>query len=158
MSTTTEKGAKVVSTANTHPASFANQRRSQRILLSVPLRVSGKHANGKPFAEFTHTLIVSAHGALIQLREPVRVGQRVNAENASTGEEIECTVVDVNPGANGVPEVGVEFTEPNPRFWRVSFPPADWSPRNAEARRFATGSSQASPPVNVPAPKTVPKK
>lgn len=157
MPTTIEEGAKTVSTPNIRPAPFANQRRSQRILLTVPLRVCGIRTNGTPFMEYTNTLIVNAHGALIQLREPVRHGQNLSVRNVKTGEEIDCTVVDVNPGTNGASEIGLEFAEPSPRFWRVSFPPADWSPRNPEAKRFAGSSSQA-PPINVPAPKAVPKK
>src|SRR5437879_2981864 len=67
-----------MSTPNIRPTQTANQRRSQRILLSVPLRVSGKRANGTPFVEHTKTLIVSAHGALLQLKEPVQDGQALS--------------------------------------------------------------------------------
>src|SRR5258707_11238360 len=45
-----------MSTPNTRPTLTANQRRSQRILLSVPLRVSGKRVNGTLFVEHTKTL------------------------------------------------------------------------------------------------------
>jgi hypothetical protein len=31
-------------------------------------------------------------------------------------------------------EVGIELEKPSPRFWRVSFPPEDWTPRSAEAK------------------------
>jgi hypothetical protein len=34
-----------------------NQRRSQRMSLAVPLRVSGEHPNGSEFAEQAGTLI-----------------------------------------------------------------------------------------------------
>ncbi len=128
-----------MNTPNVRPNQFANQRRSQRILLSVPLRVTGKQEKGSVFTEHTNTLIVSAHGALIQLREPVREGHLLTVKNVTTGEEMACRVVDVNTGPNGIPEIGVEFSTPHPRFWRVSFPPADWSARSPEAKRFATG-------------------
>ena len=88
---------------------LANQRRSQRILLSVPLRVSGKRVNGTVFVEHTKTLIVNAHGALLQLREPVREGQKLSVRHVTTGEEILCTVVDLSPGTNGVAEIGVQL-------------------------------------------------
>lgn len=132
-----------MSTPNIRPTQAANQRRSQRILLAVPLRVSGKRANGTAFVEHTKTLIVNAHGALLQLEEPVREGQALSVRNVITGEEASCKVVDLSPGANGVAEIGVEFAEPNPRFWRVSFPPTDWSARNPEAKRFASSPSAA---------------
>jgi PilZ domain len=127
-----------MSTPNIRPAQTANQRRSQRILLAVPLRVSGKRANGVPFVEHTKTLIVSAHGALLQLQEPVQNGQSLSLRNVVTGEEAQCAVVDLNPGASGLAEIGVEFAQPNARFWRVSFPPTDWSTRSPEAKRFAS--------------------
>lgn len=145
-----------MSTLNLRTNPFVNQRRSQRILLCVPLRVSGKQANGTPFAELTNTLIVSAHGALLHLREQVREGQALSLRNVATGEEVPCVVIDVNTGTLGAPEIGVEFTEANPRFWRVSFPPPEWNTRGPEAKRFASGRAAAvvvPPPVKVPASK-----
>ena len=115
---------------------FTNQRRSQRMFLSVPVRVSGEHANGSKFSESASTLVVNAHGGLILMKEVVLVGQRLNVKSESTNEEILCSVVNVEPDANGVHEVGIEFVRPNPKFWRVTFPPADWSPRSPEAKRF----------------------
>ena len=135
-----------MSTPNIRPTQTANQRRSQRVLLSVPLRVSGKRLNGAPFVEHTQTLIVNAHGALFPLQEPVREGQGLNVKNVVTGEEVACKVVDLNPGGNGLAEIGVEFAQPNPRFWRVSFPPVDWSARNPESKRFESGPSSTPHP------------
>jgi hypothetical protein len=102
--------------------------------------------NGTPFVEHTKTLIVNAHGALLQLQEPVREGQALNVRNVTTGEEMPCKVVDLSPGATGLAEIGVEFATVNPRFWRVSFPPADRSTRSLEAKRFASSPSAAPPP------------
>jgi PilZ domain len=139
-----------MSTPNIRPTQVANQRRSQRVLLAVPLRVSGKRTNGAPFVEHTKTLIVNAHGALLQLQEPVREGETLSVRNVTTGEEMPCKVVDLSPGANGFSEIGVEFEQPSPRFWRVSFPPADWSTRNPEAKRFASNPIAAPPPASDP--------
>jgi len=124
-----------VSSPITRQSQFANQRRSQRILFAVPVRVSGNLPNGTHFAEHTSTLIVNAHGGLILLKAPVSEGKNLTIRNMRTAEEITCAVVDVNPGVKGIAEVGVEFEGPNPRFWRASFPPADWSPRSPEAKQ-----------------------
>ena len=132
------------------PTPVANQRRSQRVILAVPLRVSGNRLSGAPFVEHAKTLIVNAHGALLQLQEPLREGQTLSIMNVTTGEEITCKVVDLSQGANGVSEVGVEFAEPSPRFWRVSFPPADWSVRSPEAKRFAPSPSPLPSPAKDP--------
>jgi hypothetical protein len=139
-----------MSTPNIRPTQVANQRRSQRILLSVPLRVSGKRTDGTPFVEHTTTQIVNAHGALLQLKEPVRDGQMLSIRNVTTGEEMPCKVVELSPGAKGVAEIGVEFAEPNSHFWRVSFPPEDWSTRSPEAKRFSSSPGSASRPAKDP--------
>ena len=59
------------------------RRRSMRVLLSVPIVVSGKSADNKDFQEETRTLVVNAHGALISLAAPVKSQQAVRiARNA----------------------------------------------------------------------------
>jgi hypothetical protein len=81
------------------------------------------------------TGVVSAHGALILLREPVNAGQNLTLRNILTSEEAACTVAESNPG---VAEVGVHSVHPSPRFWRVAFPPSASSLRSPEAKRFNT--------------------
>jgi len=134
-----------VSITNTRPGPLTNQRRSQRILLSLPIRISGERANGAPFSESTHTIVVNAHGALIKLREAILVGQELRIKNLATNEELVCKVVDIDPGQNDGPEIGVAFNEPCPRFWRVSFPPSDWSHRSPEAKRYAGKAEPVEP-------------
>lgn len=138
---------------NAHPAPIVNQRRSQRVVLAMRIVVSAVPESGRAFVEDAVTVIVNAHGAMIHLRELVRKGQMLNLRNAATGEELVCTVVDVSAGANGRPEIGVEFTEPNPHFWRVTFPPADWNPRNPEAKRFSPTPAAPLRPMPLPAAK-----
>lgn len=118
------------------PGSLTIQRRSKRILLSVPLQVSGKRYNGAAFAEDVSTLVVNAHGCLILLKEPVSLGQALLLKNLSTGELLSCMVKDINPGANGFQEVGAGFAEASASFWHVSFPPPDWTARSPEAKRI----------------------
>lgn len=83
-----------------------------------PTKPGGAH-----FSERTSTMIVSAHGAAIPLREPVIASQKLKLKNLTTKEEIGCVVIDVNSGHTDIPEVGVGFVEPGPSFWHVSFPP-----------------------------------
>lgn len=127
------------------PNTNANQRRSQRILLRLPVVISGSRSNGAAFSERTSTLVVNAHGALIQLRERVDVGQKLRMKNLATNEELSCTVSDINPGSTAIPEVGVAFSAPCPHFWRVSFPPMDWNSHNPEAKRYGTESRVPGP-------------
>ena len=46
-----------------------------RVLLSVPILITGKSSKQEEFAEQTRTLVVNAHGALISLATPVVAGQ-----------------------------------------------------------------------------------
>jgi len=93
-------------------------------------------ANGFQFSETATTAVVNANGGLLLMHEMVLLGQVLTLHNLATKEEILCTVIDINTVPNGVPEVGVEFAESCPRFWRVFFPPADWTTRSAEAKRM----------------------
>jgi hypothetical protein len=139
-----------LSTPNIHPSPFSNQRRSQRIFLSVRILVTGKRELGGAFSERTSTVIVNAHGAMIHLRESVRQGQLLDIRNLATEEDLACKVVEVNLGPNDTPEVAVEFAQPNARFWHVSFPPADWTPRSPEARRFSAAPAATPRPASIP--------
>lgn len=120
-----------VSTTNTH---IGARRRSQRVLMQVSIRVRGKDAQGKDFEEITETLAINAHGALVLLNARVISGVAVHMKHNKTGEEQECHVAFLGPVRSGKAEIGVEFSAPNPNFWRVAFPPEDWSPKSPEAR------------------------
>src|SRR5713101_5524361 len=100
-------------------------RRSQRVYVKVPVRVSGQSKDNTPFQEQTYTLVVSAFGALINLAARVEPGQKLLLENKATGEEQECKVVHVSQGRA---DIGIEFTRPAPQFWQIVFPPEDWKP------------------------------
>jgi len=102
------------------------RRRSMRVLLSVPIHVSGKTTDGKDFEEQTRTLVVNAHGALIALGAKVAAGQSIIVANPATQFTIECRVVYLGNSQGGKIQMGVEFVKPSPRFWQVDFPPDDW--------------------------------
>jgi hypothetical protein len=112
----------------------ANRRRSQRVLVTVPVRVSGQTGVGSPFEEETHTRAISAHGALIHLSAQVHRGQRLSLWNAQTKGALECVVAHIDRRQKDQPQIGVEFALPNPMFWHVAFPPKDWTPRHPHAK------------------------
>jgi c-di-GMP-binding flagellar brake protein YcgR len=121
----------------------ANRRRSQRVLMTVPVRVSGQTGAGLPFDEETHTRAISAHGALILVSTQVHRGQRLTLSNLQTKAALECVVAHIDRHQRDHPHVGVEFTLPNPVFWHVAFPPKDWTPRHPDAKsRVRTGKSR----------------
>jgi hypothetical protein len=112
----------------------ANRRRSQRVLVTIPVRVSGQTGAGPRFEEETHTRAISAHGALILLLAQVHRGQRLTLSNVQTKAALECVVAHIDRHQKNQPQVGVEFALPNPTFWHVTFPPKDWTPRHPHAK------------------------
>jgi PilZ domain len=112
----------------------ANRRRSQRVILSVPVSVSGTGPKGK-FTEETKTLVVNAHGALITLAAKMTQGQQLELKSASNPEAQACKVVYIGPSVQGQTQVGVEFLKPAPHFWHVAFPPENWTPVPEEGEK-----------------------
>jgi len=120
------------------PIHMGVKRRSQRVLMQVGIRIRGKDAQGKEFEEFTQTLAINAHGALVLLSARLISGAVVQMKHNKTEEEQECHVAFLGPVRGGKAEIGLEFSKPCPTFWRVSFPPEDWTPKNPEARAIST--------------------
>ena len=102
-----------------------------RVLLSVPIFVTGKNASGLDFKEETRTLVVNAHGCLISLAAPVVAGQQLRMSNKATEQSIGCRVVYVGSPQAGRAQMGIEFEKPSASFWQIDFPPEDWiAPEN----------------------------
>ena len=110
-----------------------NRRRSQRLFLQIPIIVEGELANKSAFSEKANTVVVNAHGALTEMGISLDPGQRVVLRNARTQEMVASVVKLVTPGESGKFNVALEFVDPNPGFWHISFPPEDWTARRAEA-------------------------
>jgi len=97
-----------------------------RVLLSVPITVSGKSLDNQSFVEETRTLVVNAHGALISLEAHVAADQQITVSNKATRQSLECRVVYVGNAQTGKSQMGIEFVKPSPIFWQIDFPPDDW--------------------------------
>jgi hypothetical protein len=114
------------------------RRRSQRVLMQVAVRISGQDSQGKSIEEETETLAINAHGALVLLQSRLTSGSKVLLQHKKTEEEQECHVVFLGPVRAGKAEIGLEFSSPRPSFWRVAFPPEDWTPKHPEARTVSS--------------------
>jgi hypothetical protein len=112
----------------------ANRRRSQRVLMRIPVRISSQAGAAAFSEEDTHTLAISAHGALLVVAGPVYRGQRFTLSNIQTKASLECIVAHIDKVPGEQTRVGVEFMMPNQTFWRVAFPPKDWTPRHPDAK------------------------
>jgi len=97
-------------------------RRSSRVLVTMPLAVSGQKSDGSHVSGAAETILVNRHGAKIRSNVPLeqkmevrvailapykwRVGQVVWADSAEK-------------------EYGIELSRPE-NFWGIYFPPEDW--------------------------------
>jgi hypothetical protein len=113
-------------------APIPNRRRSQRVLLRLPILVIARGPDKQHVSENAFTTNVNAHGAMILMSMRVEVGQKILFRNTETLEEQFVRVIHLTPAAEGKSEVGVEFLKPAPKFWRISFPPDDWTPHDPE--------------------------
>jgi hypothetical protein len=113
--------------------------------MQISVRLHGIDTEGQAFDEEADTLAINAHGALVLLQARVTSGSLLTLRNNSTKEEQECSVVFLGPVRGNKAEIGLEFSARRPQFWRVAFPPEDWSPRNPEAR---SASQQPPKPVH----------
>jgi len=112
-------------------ATDSGRRRSMRVLLSVPILVSGKLPGGQEFNEEAKTLVVNAHGALIALNAAVSADQLVTVSNKTTRQSLDCRIVYVGRSQDEKTQMGLEFLQPCPGFWQIDFPPEDWvAPEN----------------------------
>lgn len=103
----------------------------------MPVRVQMQPPGSSPVSEDAHTIVVNSHGALILLAMKVTIGQLLTIVNPKTNDEQTCRVVFVGSSHSGKVEVAIEFMKPAPRFWRMSFPPDDWTPRSPDAKGSA---------------------
>lgn len=107
-------------------------RRSERIYVEIPVRVSGADTWGVAFADETRTKSINRHGAKIILNRALGPQQEVRICYLATGAETGARVV----GRFGEDErgfhYGVEFLDVKASIWGVEFPLAE--SENAAAR------------------------
>ena len=121
----------------------SDRRRSHRVNIAMPIVVRGKAS--QPFQEQTHTISVNAHGCVFRLATQVTRLQEVAIVNLKTAEELPCKVTFLGQRESGKTEVGVEFSEPSPLFWRIAFPPEDWDPSERKRPGGSRPSSHSKP-------------
>ena len=103
------------------------RRRSQRLQIAMPV-VLRASKGGAALEEATKTIRVNAHGCSLSLTAELEPGQKACLLNPVTREEVTCTVNFVGKREGEHIEIGLEFNQPSPLFWRIYFPPADWNP------------------------------
>lgn len=106
---------------------ITDKRRSKRVRIAMPITVCWKRGSAN-FQEQGATAVVSAHGCMVYLAAQLEKGEQVCVINTATLEEQTCSVVYVGQTDTAKIEVGLEFVNFAPKFWRIQFPPEDWDP------------------------------
>jgi hypothetical protein len=85
-------------------------RRSARVNVRVPVRISGTLPDKTPFVEDTHIITVSKYGAKMKTEQPLEVGMQIKIKPHQRKESGMFRVVWVGrPGTVREGEVGVEY-------------------------------------------------
>jgi hypothetical protein len=112
-----------------------SRRRSQRVIMSIPVTVKWNGPDGQEAEETTASLVLNAHGALLALATTMTEGQTLRLVNRTTDQEEACRVVYLGPVMSGKVQIGLEFLQLAPEFWHITFPPEDWSGPDAADRK-----------------------
>jgi hypothetical protein len=100
-------------------AKDSERRRSSRLGLRVPVVVFGYKTDGAFFHEDTMTQQGNTHGGLLFLAASVKTGQSLWLTNKFTLDQKECRVVRLGSPGPEKTDVGFEFAQPAPDFWRA---------------------------------------
>jgi hypothetical protein len=100
------------------------QRRSERLLLTVPIRVEGVDRNGDKFFEETQTIIINRQGARIRLKRAVTANSMLFVTTLLGQRKAKFRVVGPTQPITGEGgEWGIECLEENANVWGIGFPP-----------------------------------
>jgi hypothetical protein len=103
-------------TSQEHP------RRSSRVLVALPLTVSGQKSDGAHVSGDAETVMVNRHGARIRSLVGLEPQMELRVSLLAPYKWRVAKVIWANPGRN---EYGIELYHAE-NFWGVHFPPEDW--------------------------------
>ncbi len=100
------------------------KRRSDRVSLSIPIRIRATDAKGQIFHERTQTQAISRYGAKIVLGRSLTSQQEISILNLWTNREAQARVVgQMGISADGY-HYGVELCDTRFNLWGIDFPPS----------------------------------
>jgi hypothetical protein len=82
------------------PLELGNRRRSQRVVLQIAVLIRTETGTGKRIEVPALTLVVNAHGGLLQSSLLSEANQRITIVNPKTSSEVRCRVVRVDPSSS----------------------------------------------------------
>jgi hypothetical protein len=100
----------------------AQGRRSQRVVISVPVRVFGVDYRGKDFTEDAVTVVVNLHGAKLRMNRQLIPDSEIRVVSPTGQDSVFRVVCEVQGPEARVTDWGVENLEPGKNFWGVEIP------------------------------------
>ncbi len=101
------------------------KRRSDRVLIRVPIEVQGETVEGQPVKDVGYTAVVNRHGALVMLTARLSPNSQLTLTNKFTQETENFRVIwSGEKPTEGRYEAGIEALNPRDDFWGIRFPPA----------------------------------
>jgi hypothetical protein len=102
----------------------ADTRRTERILLAIPVRVLGLQSQSGEFMEDTRTVMVNNRGARIPLQHAVAIGDTLRIINLHNYGKADFRVVGPAGTSDlGTAQWGVECLDPERNIWGIEFAP-----------------------------------
>src|SRR5271168_138528 len=86
-----------------------NRRRSERILLQVNVLLSSELPGNKSYRVQAFTLVVNAHGGLLEAPVGVTINQKITLTNPQSRKSVGCRVVRVEGPVNSNFKIAFEF-------------------------------------------------
>jgi hypothetical protein len=114
-------------TESTNTVEARGRRRSERVVLRVPLSLSAVMPDGRRITVQAQSLVVNAHGGLLDVGMEMIQGQKIYLGNVRAELFVTGKVLRVEGAEEGHFSVAFAFESPCPNFWPVSFPPTDWA-------------------------------
>lgn len=103
-------------------SSGAEQRRSSRFPVVVPLEVEWREASGAAFKEKAQATEVNAHGALLRMKNYPTTGAQAELTNLLTQQKRSARVAALRRTHSGeIQGVAIALAEPDETFWGLNF-------------------------------------
>lgn len=101
----------------------SDKRRSDRLLLTVPLRLEGLDAKGVNFKETARTVTLNRHGARVSTARLLHTGETLRVTNLVSHREANFRVVGpLSPHSDKGGEWGLESLNGEKDIWGIRFP------------------------------------
>jgi hypothetical protein len=103
------------------------RRRSQRVMIRIPVTLEVMVA-GKKVTVHAGTASVNDHGAMLLCTKSFPVDTLLDMINDRTAQKQTCRITRTATENQQGYLIPIEFLDPAPGFWHISFPPPGWKP------------------------------